>query len=87
MFCTDDKLGLLNILVASCTTGSGIGTLSHLLRDNVELLSYFGFDASMNSTLAASRIFEAVGLAIMVPTCSDIDPHHAQYLPCDTLSF
>ncbi|KAF8502454.1 cyclic-AMP phosphodiesterase [Gautieria morchelliformis] len=47
--------------VFALEAGSGIGTLSHLLRDNVELLSYFGFEASMNSTLAASRIFEAVG--------------------------
>ena len=41
-------------------TGSGIGTLSHLLRDNAELLSYFGFEPPIPSTLAASRVFAAI---------------------------
>lgn len=42
------------------STGSGIGTLTHLLRDNVELLSYFGFEALIPSTVAASRVFAAI---------------------------
>ncbi|KAF8574174.1 cyclic-AMP phosphodiesterase [Ramaria rubella] len=46
--------------VFALEAGSGIGMLSHLLRNDNELLSYFGFEPSMHSTLAASRVFSAI---------------------------